>query len=344
MSAGVGNEIRITKELRVSPSDLSELIISLGGVKFWIVAMVPLYIGWVLAQPAATRHLYIDEAGLVLALLVIGPFLSTFTLLLNTHYDMRTTDRLNPRKKYVQVVEELVDPGTLLWAAIGFAGLGLLLAWYVSANFVSYSTADTSGPLTSVIGTYGFVLVMGLVVLLGFAYSHPTVRWKGVAGMDLVTNMVGFGILCPLGGWVLLQPIELVPWWYIATITLFLGAVYAPTTASDHDADKAAGIQTLAVRLGVKRTLLLGFGLQIASVVSLGLGWSQQWFPFSVRSAYDAMLQLWPFVGMQVVFYAGLLRRPTVGRIWALLLLLSIAEGIGVFLMLWGFVQGRALR
>src|SRR5437867_711628 len=253
MSAGVGNEIRITKELRVSPSDLSELIISLGGVKFWIVAMVPLYIGWVLAQPAATRHLYIDEAGLVLALLVIGPFLSTFTLLLNTHYDMRTTDRLNPRKKYVQVVEELVDPGTLVWAAIGFAGLGLLLAWYVSANFVSYSTADTSGPLTSVIGTYGFVLIMGLVVLLGF-------------------------------------------------------------------------------------------GLHIASVGSLGLGWSQQWFPFSVRSAYDAMLQLWPFVGMQVVFYAGLLRRPTVGRIWALLLLLSIAEGIGVFLMLWGFVQGRALR
>jgi len=42
MSAGVGDEIRITKELRVSPSDLSELIVSLGGVKFWIVAMVPL--------------------------------------------------------------------------------------------------------------------------------------------------------------------------------------------------------------------------------------------------------------------------------------------------------------
>jgi len=64
----------------------------------------------------------------------------------------------------------------------------------------------------------------------------------------------------------------------------------------------------------------------------------------TLTTAYDAMLQLWPFVGMQVVFYAGLLRRPTVGRIWALLLLLSIAEGIGVFLMLWGFVQGRALR
>ena len=77
-------QIRITKELRVSPSDLSELIVSLGGVKFWVVAMVPLYIGWVLAQPPATRHLFPDDARLILALLVIGPFLSTFTLLFNT--------------------------------------------------------------------------------------------------------------------------------------------------------------------------------------------------------------------------------------------------------------------
>jgi len=342
MSAGVGDEIRITKELRVSPSDLSELIVSLGGVKFWIVAMVPLYIGWVLAQPATERHLFIDQAALVLALLVIGPFLSTFTFLVNTYYDMGTTDRLNPRKKYVQIVEEILDPGTLLWAAAGFAGLGLLLSWYVAAYFVSYPPLSTSGPVTSVLGVFGFTLIMALVVLLGFAYSHPAIRWKGVAGMDLVTNMIGFGVLCPLGGWVLLQPLELAPWWYIGTITLFLGAVYAPTTASDYVADKASGIRTLAVRLGVRRTLLAGFALQIASVVSLGVGWAQRWFPFDVPTAHQAMVGLWPFVGLQIVFYAGLIRRPTVGKIWALLLLLSITEGIGVLLMLWGFVGGRA--
>src|SRR5438093_7688426 len=337
MSAGVGNEIRITKELRVSPSDLSELIVSLGGVKFWIVAMVPLYIGWVLAQPPTERHLFIDQAALVLALLVIGPFLSTFTFLVNTYYDMGTTDRLNPRKKYVQIVEELMDPPTLLWAAAGFAGLGLLLSWYVSSNFVSYP-AGTSGPLTSLIGTFGFTLIMALVVLLGFAYSHPAIRWKGVAGMDLVTNMIGFGVLCPLGGWVLLQPLELAPWWYIGTITLFLGAVYAPTTASDYAADKATGIRTLAVRLGVRGTLLVGFALQIASVVSLAVGWSQRWFPFDVASAHDAMTGLWPFVGLQIVFYAVFIRKPTVGKIWALLLLLSITAGFVALLTLWRVV------
>ncbi|HLE46446.1 MAG TPA: UbiA family prenyltransferase [Thermoplasmata archaeon] len=339
--AGGGDGPRITKEILVTPSDLSELIVSLGGVKFWVVAMVPLYIGWVLAQPAATRHLFVDDIGIVLAFLVIGPFLSTFTLLFNTYYDMGTTDRANPRKKYVRMVEEVVDRETLLWASLGFAALGLLLAAYVSGNFVSYAGQDVSGPVTRVVGVHGFTVIMALVAALSVAYSHPRIRWKGVAGMDLVTNMVGFGVLCPLGGWVLQRPIEQAPWGYIATIALFLGAVYAPTTASDYAADKAYGIRTMAVRLGVRGTLALGFGLQLAAVLSLAIGWSQRWFPFDT-AAYDAMGPLWPFVALQVVFYGLFIRRPSVGNLWALLLLLAIAQGLGVILMLWGFVGGRA--
>src|SRR3989442_6665659 len=110
----VGDEIRVTKELYIAPSDLWELILSLGGVKFWIVAMAPLYIGWVLAQPTTDRHLFVNDLRVVLGLLVVGPFLGTFTLLFNTYYDMRTTDQANPRKRYVKIVEELVDPETLL--------------------------------------------------------------------------------------------------------------------------------------------------------------------------------------------------------------------------------------
>src|SRR5439155_1263038 len=83
---------------------------------------------------------------------------------------------------------------------------------------------------------------------LSFAYSVPGIHWKGVAGMDLLTNMVGFGVLCPLSGWVLIRPVESAPWWFIGTIALFLGALYAPTTASDYAADRAFGIRTLAVR------------------------------------------------------------------------------------------------
>ncbi len=332
----VGDEIRVTKELYIAPSDLWELILSLGGVKFWIVAMAPLYIGWVLAQPTSARHLFVNDLRVVLGLLVVGPFLGTFTLLFNTYYDMRTTDQANPRKRYVKIVEELVDPETLLLGSIGFAAIGVLLAFYISQNLISYSGGGNPA------GPYAFVLLTLLLVGLSLAYSHPRLHWKGVAGMDLVTNMIGFGLICPAAGWCLLRPIEQAPWWYFVAMTLFLGAVYAPTTASDYESDRAFGIQTLAVHLGVKRTLLVGFVLQCFAVLALAIGWTLRAFPFSVAEAgaVDAMSRLWPFLGLQIVFYPFFVRRPTVGKIWALLLLLSITQGLGVLLMLFGFTGG----
>ena len=343
---GPEREIRITRELRLSPSDLTELIVSLGGVKFWIVAVAPLYIGWVLAQPPSLRHLFVDDLRVVLGIIIVGPLLGTFTLLLNVYCDMQNTDRANPRKKYVQVVEDLIGEGlmerdTLLLASFGFAAMGLVVAAYVSGSLVRYSLADRSGAFTAVFGTYGFFVLTLLIVLLSLAYSLPRVHWKGVAGMDLVTNVVGFGVLCPLCGWTLLRPIDTAPWWYIGTIALFLGALYAPTTASDYAADRAYGIRTMAVRLGVGRTLLLGLALQVLSVISLAIGWSLRWFPFD-GPAYPAMAELWPFLALQVGFYAVFIRRATVGRIWALLLFLSILQGLGVLLMLWRFVGQRA--
>jgi 4-hydroxybenzoate polyprenyltransferase len=338
--------LRITKELRVTPSDLTELIVSLGGIKFWIVAVAPLYIGWVLSQqPASARHLFIDDLRVVLGIIVVGPLLGTFTLLLNVYYDMRTTDRVNPRKKYVQVVQELIgeglmEPETLLMASLGFAVTGLVLAAYISGSLVSYVPPDSGGPLTALVGTYGFLLLTILMILLSIAYSLPRVHWKGVAGMDLLTNMVGFGVLCPLCGWSLRQPIETAPAWFIATIALFLGALYAPTTASDYAADRSFGIRTMAVRLGVSRTLFVGFGLQVLSVAVLAFGWSQRWFPFD-GPAYAGMAELWPFLLLQIIFYAAFVRRATVGKIWALLLFLSILQGLGVLLMLWRFVGER---
>src|SRR5438445_11577252 len=138
---GLTTDIRGTKQLHLSPSDLTELIVSLGGVKFWIVSVVPLYIGWVLAQSTAIRHLFIDDLPVVLGIIVVGPLLGTFTLLLNAYYDMETTDRVNPRKKYVQVVEELIGQGlmerdTLLLAAFGFAATGLVPAASISGTLV----------------------------------------------------------------------------------------------------------------------------------------------------------------------------------------------------------------
>src|SRR5256885_8902534 len=228
------NELYATKSMHLSPSDLSELIVSLGGVKFWIVSVAPLYIGWVLAHAPAQRHLFVDDLRVVLGIIVVGPLLGTFTLLLNVYHDMGTTDRVNPRKKYVQVVEELIGEGlmerdTLLLASFGFASMGLVLAAYVSGRLVGYNPGGGGGPVTSLVGNQGFLVLTILFIALSFAYSVPGIHWQGDAWMDLLTNMVGFGVLCPLSGWVLIRPIESAPWWFIGTIALYLGALYAPT-------------------------------------------------------------------------------------------------------------------
>src|SRR2546422_208312 len=245
---GLTTDIRGTKQLHLSPSDLTELIVSLGGVKFWIVSVAPLYIGWVLAHAPAQRHLFIDDLRVVLGIIVVGPLLGTFTLLLNVYHDMGTTDRINPRKKYVQVVEELVGEGlmerdTLLLASFGFASMGLVLAAYISGSLVGYNPAEAGGGFTSLVGKQGFLVL----------------------------------------------------------------------------------------------TLLIGFVLQVLSVALLLLGWSARLFPFN-GTAYNSMADLWPFLALQILFYAVFIRRATVGRIWALLLLLSILQALGVILMLWRFV------
>jgi len=328
----VAGETRVTKELYLSPQDLWGLILSLGGVKFWVVSMAPLYIGWVLAQPPNGRHLFVDDLAIVLALIVVGPLLGTFSLLLNTYYDMQTTDRVNPRKRYLRIVEDLIQPDTLLLGAAGFAAVGLLLSFYIGQFLIPYPGG---------LGGITFVLLMLVLVALSVAYSHPAIRWKGVAGIDLVTNMVGFGLVLPAAGWSLLQPITNAPWGYFASISLFLGALYAPTTASDYASDREYGIRTLAVRLGVPATLRLGFGLLVAAAVALATVWALHLFPFSEPAAYEAMARLWPFVALQIAFYVFFLRRPSIGNIWALLLLLSIAQGLGVILFLFGFTGGN---
>ncbi|MFQ5986816.1 MAG: UbiA family prenyltransferase [Thermoplasmata archaeon] len=334
-------EVRVRKEIHITPQDLTGFIVSLGGVKFWIVAIFPMYVGWVLAQNPfgpVGRHLFVDQLGIVLGFLVIGPLLGTFTLLLNTYYDMGTTDQVNPRKQYVRVIEDVMDRETILYAAWGFALIGLLLAFYISQNLIVYT--DPRGPVTAIFGPYTFFGLMVLAVLLSVLYSHPAVRWKGVPGMDMLVNVVGFGVIAPLAGWALLRPIDGFPIWYLASIALFVGSVYVPTTASDFESDRLYDIRTTAVALGVRGALVVGFAFLLGAIVLLVYGNTLELFPFD-GPATNALATLWPFLVAQVVLYLAFLRRPTQAKIWALLLLLSILQALASFLFLFQFTAGQ---
>ncbi len=335
-------EVRVRKEVHITPQDLTGFIVSLGGVKFWIVAIFPMYVGWVLAQnPLGPegRHLFVDQLGIVLGFLVIGPLLGTFTLLLNTYYDMGTTDQINPRKQYVRVIEDVMDRETILYGAWGFALIGLLLAFYISQNLIVYT--DTGGqPVTTIFGPYTFFGLTVLAVLFSVLYSHPAVRWKGVPGMDILVNVVGFGIIAPFAGWALLRPIDGFPLWYLASIALFIASVYVPTTASDYESDRQYDIRTTAVALGVRGALVVGFAFLLGAIFLLAYGNALGLFPFD-GPATNALATLWPFLAAQVVLYLAFLRRPTQAKIWALLLLLSILQALATFLFLFQFTAGQ---
>lgn len=322
----------IRKEVYITPQDLTGFIVSLGGVKFWAVAIFPMYVGWVLAQPAAARRLFVDDLGIVLGLVAIGPLLGTFTLLINTYYDMGSTDRTNPRKQYVQVIEDLIDRETVRYTAWGFAAIGLLLAAFISANLIPYRGG---------LAPWAFFLLIALATLLSIAYSHPAMRLKGVAGMDLVVNVLGFGVICPLAGWSLLQPVDAFPRWWLLSAALFVGASYAPTTASDYASDRAYGIRTLAVALGMTGAMRVGFALLVAAVALLFLGGSAHEFPFTGDAA-NALSVFWPFLIGQVALYAIFLRKPTQGKTWALILMLTLLQGLSTLLFLYFFTGGQA--
>ncbi|MFQ5919451.1 MAG: UbiA family prenyltransferase, partial [Thermoplasmata archaeon] len=335
------DEVGVRKEVHVTPQDLTGFIVSLGGVKFWIVAIFPMYVGWVLAQNpfgTAGRHLFIDQLGIVLGFLVIGPLLGTYSLLLNTFHDMDTTDRVNPRKEYVRAIEDVMDRETVLYAAWGFALIGLLLAFYISQNLIVYT--EPGGPVTAIFGPFTFFVLMVLAVVLSVLYSHPAVRWKGVPGVDVLVNVVGFGVIAPLAGWSLLRPIDAFPLWYLASIALFVGSVYVPTTASDYDSDRQYAIRTTAVALGVRGALVVGFAFLLGAIFLLAYGNTFELFPFD-GPATNALATLWPFLAAQVVLYIAFLRRPTQAKIWALLLLLSILQALATFLFLFQFTAGQ---
>ncbi len=57
--------------------------------------------------------------------------------------------------------------------------------------------------------------------------------------------------------------------------------------------------------------------------------------------ARNALATLWSFLAAQIGLYAAFIRRPTQAKIWALLLLLSMLQGLTTFLFRIHFAAGQ---
>ena len=124
-----------------------------------------------------------------------------------------------------------------------------------------------------------FLLASAICAALSVAYSVPPVRLKAVAGFDWAINMAGFGFLTPYAGWALTGRDVAGPGLLVLIAFAFLfGALYPLTQLYQVEEDSRRGDRTLAVRLGIGRSLALALGtaaLAFAGFVAAGLasGW-----------------------------------------------------------------------
>lgn len=118
-----------------------------------------------------------------------------------------------------------------------------------------------------------FVWAYAACFLLSVLYSVPPFRLKAVGGADWLINMWGFGTLTPYAGWaatgVPLTTAGLIV--LVAFCPLFAG-LYPLTQLYQFEEDQRRGDRTLALRLGMGRSLDLAIAM---TLIAFGLiGWA----------------------------------------------------------------------
>ena len=124
-----------------------------------------------------------------------------------------------------------------------------------------------------------FVWAYAACFLLSVLYSVPPFRLKSVAGADWLINMWGFGTLTPYAGWAATGiPLTTAGLIVLAAFCPLFAGLYPLTQLYQFDEDQRRGDRTLALRLGMRRSLDLAL---VMTLVAFGLigwaGWMTGW-------------------------------------------------------------------
>jgi 4-hydroxybenzoate polyprenyltransferase len=218
----------------------------------WPIMAVHTALGYLLAvglAGAAGEHLYSALVGLVLWVVC----LNGGTLALNSAFDRDEGD-----------IAYLRNPPPPPRRLAAFS-LGLMAVGQVAALAL---------PIL-------FGALYGLCFVLSVLYSVPPFRLKAVAGADWLINMVGFGTLTPLAGWATTgQPLDTVAWLVLLGFCPLFAALYPLTQLYQLEEDARRGDRTLALMLGVRRSL--DIALAAAGAAFLVFAWAgarSRWAP-----------------------------------------------------------------
>ncbi len=110
-----------------------------------------------------------------------------------------------------------------------------------------------------------------LCFAMSIVYSVPPVRLKAVAGADWLINMWGFGTLTPFAGWAATgRPLDFSRALVLLAFCPLFAALYPLTQLYQIEEDTRRGDVTLAIRLGLQRSLAVAIGAAGLSFILLG--------------------------------------------------------------------------
>jgi 1,4-dihydroxy-2-naphthoate octaprenyltransferase len=166
-------------------------------------------------------------------------------------------------------------------------------------EWLAYATLAFSLTVAAIAEWRLMLAVLGCAVL-SVLYSHPRTAWKGHAIFGPLTNVLGYGVLSPLGGFFLTgYPATLRGLSVLVTSTFWIGAAYFAAQAFQQEEDRARGYRTLVATHGPVVTLKVTRGLfWLALACTFALS-AAGWFPRVVLVAMplffwvDRVLVLW---------------------------------------------------
>lgn len=195
----------------------------------WPIMAAHTALGYILAVglDAVGRGEQIGSASLGLAAWVVG--LNGGTLAINSAFDQDEGD--------VAYLRNPPPPPAHLFAF----GLVLMLAGFAVALALPTS----------------FTVAYGICFVLSILYSVPPFRLKAVAGADWLINMWGFGTLTPFAGWAATGlPVDPARRLVLLAFCPLFAALYPLTQLYQTEEDSRRGDRTLALRLGLGRSLV----------------------------------------------------------------------------------------
>jgi chlorophyll synthase len=313
------------ESLEVSPFRFIRYVFKHMVPLFWGVSAIPFYMGWVFATRKLypsylfdllggnnpTHASYLEFMTFLFGLLAMAPFLGGSTLVYNDYWDSEV-DKTSKRKSMFPLPQGLLPQRSLLAGSIFLMILALLFAFLVSILFM---------------------ILISICIFLSILYSTPPIRLKNRAGLDVLTNAIGAGLLCSIAGWVVARPILDYPIIWGLTSLFGVSSIYIPTTIIDSDNDKRFGVNTFAVKLGKKKAFYVGLLCIISAnilIILMGLT--------NYLITPEFVIVAWPIALIQPVSYYLILRKLTFKSVYHTITMLAGLLSLGNALLLTYYV------